>query len=260
MQTIHVSMPLFNEAATIHRYLLDVDSAFRSRDLHARFVIVDDRSTDDSLMALRAAQGDVDLLVLRNDVNSGHGPSTLRALRGALEDAADFIVSTDSDGQFAAADVAGVGSLLVQSGADTVTVRRYGRDEERYRKVGTMGGNMLASLSARRPVHDSNCPLRAYRAPALNALVNSVPHDALVPSIMFSVLIRRSEFARKEVKVRWQPRLGVQATGTMWSSRSALGAFSRYARFCSRAARQFVSWKPTTGLVSLPGDATRNEQ
>ena len=97
MSSIVVAMPAYNEAEGIPEFLHEISVAFSGLDL--QFVVVDDCSADGTANVVKDL-GLPGMHALRNEVNSGHGPSTLRALQEALDLGGDIIVAVDGDGQF----------------------------------------------------------------------------------------------------------------------------------------------------------------
>jgi glycosyltransferase involved in cell wall biosynthesis len=103
---IVLTMPVYNEADGIQEFVNELDRALPPGVL---LQVVDDASSDSTLARLESVDLPLGRLrILRNSANVGHGPTTLRGLREALINDVDVVASIDGDGQFDAADVAGL--------------------------------------------------------------------------------------------------------------------------------------------------------
>lgn len=237
--SVIVVMPAWNEAEGITGFLVELASALDGLD--PRFVVVDDCSTDrTSDAALAAVEQGVDVTCLVNDVNSGHGPSTMRALRAGLASGADAVVAIDGDGQFVGADVRRVVDALLSGTAQVVEGVRTSRSDAAYRRLTSEVTRGLVWTRSRTLPADANTPLRAYRPAALARLLERVPPDAMTPNLIISALCRRWRIPLVEVPVLSQPRRGASAEGTTWGARRASLPSRRFVGFCVKAAGEWV--------------------
>jgi glycosyltransferase involved in cell wall biosynthesis len=237
--SIIVVMPAWNEAEGITGFLVELSSALEGLD--PRFVVVDDCSTDQTSDAVLSAgaQG-VDVTCLVNDVNSGHGPSTMRALRAGLASGADVVVAIDGDGQFTGPDVRRVVDALLGGTALVVEGVRTSRSDAAYRRLTSEVTRGLVWTRSRTLPADANTPLRAYRPSALTRLLERVPPDAMTPNLIISALSRRWHMPLVEVPVLSRPRRGASAEGTTWGARRASLPSRRFVGFCVKAAGEWV--------------------
>ena len=236
---VTVVMPAWNEAEGIEGFLEELDSALA--EWTTEFIVVDDRSTDGTALSARAAgQGGVRVSVLPNDMNRGHGPSTMRALRAGLASGADIIVAIDGDGQFLGPDVRRVVAVLAEGTGQVVEGVRSGRGEAAYRRATSEVTRALVWTRARRLPADANTPLRAYRPEVLGRLLDRVPPDAMTPNLIISALSRKWDVPLVEVPVASRPRRGASAHGTTWGARRASLPSRRFVEFCLRATGEWV--------------------
>jgi len=239
---VAVVMPAFNEAEGIGGFLAEIVDALSPHTHRLSVRVLDDRSTDGTADAVRvvAETSSADIQVTTAEANRGHGPSALAAYREGLALGPDVVLHVDGDGQFLGPDIAAV--LVALDGVDVVHGDRRGRDDPWFRKVLTALVGSAVSLLARHRIADANTPLRVYRPAALELLLESVPADALVPHVHFSIAERRARLTVAEVPVRSIPRRGSVATGTMWGTtrRSPVLPSRRLLSFARRAAAEFV--------------------
>jgi len=236
---VTVVMPAWNEAEGIAGFLEELDSALAQ--WAPEFIVIDDCSTDGTAAAaLLVGERGVRVSVLSNDVNRGHGPSTMRALRAGLDTDADVIVAIDGDGQFLGSDVGTVVERLVAGSARVVEGARSDRGEAAYRRITSEVTRALVWSRARSLPADANTPLRAYRPDILRRLLDRVPADAMTPNLIISALVRRWGVPLVEVPVTSRPRRGSSAHGTTWGARRASLPSRRFVTFCLRAAGEWV--------------------
>ena len=237
--SVIVVMPAWNEAEGITGFLVELDAALAGVDPH--FVVVDDCSTDRTTEAVLAAgEKGVYVTCLVNDVNSGHGPSTMRALRAGLASGADAVVAIDGDGQFTGADVRRVVDALLGGGAEVVEGVRTSRSDAAYRRLTSEATRALVWTRSRALPADANTPLRAYRPAVLVRLLDRVPPEAMTPNLIISALCRRWHVPLTELPVLSRPRRGASAEGTTWGARRASLPSRRFLGFCVRAAGEWV--------------------
>lgn len=236
--SVCVVMPAWNEAEGIAEFLVELDGALR--EWGPQFMVVDDCSTDATRKAVEAvAANGVKVAVTTNEANSGHGPSTLRALELGLLSGADVVVSLDGDGQFLGVDVARVVGVLTAGDLDVAEGVRTSRSDPGYRKAVTSATRLLVWSRTRKWPSDANTPLRAYRPAALTRLLEAVPDQAMTPNLIISVLCRTGSIRYAEVSVVSRPRRGSSAVGTSWGRGSTMPS-RRFLRFCRGAVAEWV--------------------
>ena len=237
--TIAVAIPAHNEGEALAEFLTEIDEALRPRASRLSLVVVDDLSTDDTqdVLAKLAPALESELVVVRNEVNLGHGPTLLEAYRRALGTGAELILQVDGDGQFLGSDLRRVAVLLEDGAAAVCGVRRF-RYDPWFRMLMTRALRLYISSGFGVPTRDANCPLRGYRADVLDELLKWVPDGALVPNLELTILAARRGLTMVEVDVNHRVRRGSSTTGTMWSGRRPTAQISRLLKFSWRAYRE----------------------
>ncbi len=244
LPSVAIAIPAHNEAEAIGEFITEIDAALAPRVSHLTFVVVDDASTDDTAEAVKIAgkELDSDVVVVRSEVNRGHGPTVLEAYRAALDTGAELILQVDGDGQFLGTDLRRI-MVVLDDGAEAVGgVRRF-----RYDPWFRMGMTKLVRgyLSIGFGVHtrDANCPLRGYHRSLLDDLLHWVPEGALVPNLYLTILAARRGVTMVEVDVNHRVRRGSSATGTMWSGAKRRAPIpGRLVKFSGRALVESVSF------------------
>ena len=101
MSSLYIVIPAYNEAENIGR---TIDQWYPVVERHndegkSRLVIINDGSKDNTYELLQKCAATRPLLVPIDKPNGGHGPTVLYGYRYAIQQKADYIFQTDSDGQ-----------------------------------------------------------------------------------------------------------------------------------------------------------------
>jgi len=239
MHTIGVVMPAWNEAEGLPDFISELNEELKK--WKPIFVVIDDHSTDQTTLAVqRLIKSGIDLRLFVNQVNSGHGPSTLKALKAGLNLKVDFIVAVDGDGQCYGRDLARMVEILATTQTDVVEGVRIARTDPAYRKFVTFMVRTLVSIKSRKVALDANTPFRAYRVANLSDLVNVIPENIKIPNLLISMISRRWEFEISEVQIQSIPRRGSNPNGSTWGKTAKAIPSSRFIKFCISSGIQWV--------------------
>ena len=96
---LYLVIPAYNEQDNIQQVVSDWYPIVEHFGEESRLVIVDDGSKDATYEILKKSELNRDKLIVLTKKNGGHGSTVLYAYNYALENGADYIFQTDSDGQ-----------------------------------------------------------------------------------------------------------------------------------------------------------------
>ena len=114
-----VVMPAYNAGATVERVFARIPAEVRRRI--ARYVVVNDGSTDDTATALRRIGKDFPgLAVLTHDRNKGYGAAEKTLLSYALQEGAGAAILLHADGQYSPEKIPDLLGPLDRGEADIV--------------------------------------------------------------------------------------------------------------------------------------------
>lgn len=246
LTSVALAIPAYNEADGIEEFLLELDASLSEIAGAHWFCVFDDTSSDDTVAVLDSLVPRLSgtLLITRNLVNLGHGPTVRRAYEAALGTDADWILQVDGDGQFLGSDLEKLARAAVGPPShDIVTAARDRRFDPWYRTVLTT--SLPVALKAGFGVSrgDVNCPLRLYTADAIRTLLPGVPSDSLTPHVLLTILEEKSDFSHTELTVTHRPRRGDSEVGTTWRQGRNLIVPTRLVKFCATAASQLVDFR-----------------
>ena len=237
---VAVVMPAYNEAEGIGEFLTELNNSLQDWD--SEFFVVNDLSTDKTIQALEnAGESGIPVNVFTNDINLGHGPSTLRALTLGLDSGSDLIIAIDGDGQFIGSDVAQLVALMKDSDTEIIEGVRRQRNDPAYRSiVSSITRNLVWTRAGVKPT-DANTPLRIYRRSALSTILESLPSNAMTPNLLISAITRRRGLTFAEVDVQSIPRRGTEVGGSTWKAKTDFLPSKRFIKFCTGATAQWFT-------------------
>lgn len=209
-------------------------------DLDTATIVVVDGSADDTA-AIARKQG---AMVCEVPVNRGQGAALRLGYRIAREGGADYIVTTDGDGQYDAADIESVLAPILAGSADFVTGSRILGRQETYDKVRRLGVHVFARLVSALTGHrvtDTSFGLRAMRA-ALTEHVTLRQPQYQASELLISVIMngfRVSEVpATMRLRSAGTTKKGGNLTYGYRYARVVIGTWRRERRRLRRERRQ----------------------
>lgn len=177
-----VVIATYNEAAGLPDVLAAMPDTVCGLPLDV--VVVDDGSTDGTVTVARDRDGPAGSARGKHPytvvcpVNRGQGAALRLGYRVAREHGAQFVMTTDADGQYDPADMPTILAPVVSDVADFVTgSRRLGRQltDDTFRRAGVHVFAWLVSAIAGRRLTDTSFGLRAMRAEVTGAVTLDQP-------------------------------------------------------------------------------------
>lgn len=235
---ISVVMPAYNEESGIEEFISELNAHLDKWE--PTFFIVDDCSKDQTaIVAASLLKQGVIVRVVPNEVNSGHGPSTVKALQLGLAVEPELIVAIDGDGQFFGSDVEKVVQLMLDSNCEIAEGVRTQRGDPLYRQVVSLMTRLLVFSRSRQFPRDANTPLRVYRPTALMRHLDTLKPETMIPNLVISANSRRWKMKVLEIGVRSIPRRGVDQSSITWGKSRRQLPTRRFLKFCVGATKDF---------------------
>lgn len=236
MTKVAIVMPAYNEESGIAIFLNELRESFK--DTQVQFVVVNDCSKDGTLEAVeKLSTSGFPVSIYTNEKNSGHGFSTIAALKHGLATNSDVVIAIDGDGQFNGGDVRKVHDALSPENAIVEGVRTH-RNDPLFRRIVSFSTRFLVFTRSRKWPKDANTPLRAYKRETLELILRVVPSETPIPNLYISAFTRKNKIPNIELIVESRSRIGEEVTGTTWG--------------------KGLSWLPTKRFVNFTVSATRS--
>jgi len=206
MDKLYIIIPAYNEQDTILNVISDWYPIVKKAGEGSRLVVIDDGSRDDTLKILKEEEEKRDRLTVIHKENSGHGATILHGYKYAIEEGADLIFQTDSDGQ---TDPKDFDRFWADRGNyDMVIGFRNSRQDGFSRIVVTRILRLVIFLTFHVRVRDANTPFRLMRASTLKRELKYVPDDYFLTNVLISVIYAKHKNSVKSVPISFKPRQG----------------------------------------------------
>lgn len=208
MSVLYIVIPAYNESANIQK---TIEQWYPIVEKHndegrARLVVINDGSKDNTYELLCACAKNRPLLVPLTKPNGGHGPTLLYGYRYAIDQNADYIFQTDSDGQ---TDPAEFEQFWNQRGRyDAVIGNRTVRGDGKSRKFVENVVCFLLRLIFGVKVPDANAPYRLMKADLVAQYIGKLPDNFNIPNIMLTTYFVYYKEKVKFIPISFQPRQG----------------------------------------------------
>ena len=177
LEKLYIVIPAYNEEANIEKVVRQWHQVACQTGPGARLVVVNDGSRDGTAQKLEALARELPALIPLTKPNGGHGAACLFGYRYALEQGADYIFQTDSDGQTLPEEFAPFWEQ--RAGYDLVIGRRVHRGDGFSRWVVTKVLKYVTLFFLRAYTADPNTPYRLMKrdflAPRMDLPVLSLP-------------------------------------------------------------------------------------
>ena len=239
-----VVMPCFNEADGLPETLSELIRFLRVRRGNFAIVIQDDKSTDNSVDIIRriGVESGVKILLESNQINMGHGPTSLRAYQRALNLESERILFLDSDGQYQVDDLTNILNSGDTSDIPIVIGVRKHRADPSYRRAVSRALKWTIRMRFNVRSSDPNSPVRLFKREVLEALLQRISKDSLIPNIWLTIYANERKLKVVEVGVGHRPRVGGDHVGSTWRTAKLqfLGPVVKFIHFSTRCARELL--------------------
>ena len=209
-----------------------------SRLEELKVILIDDCSTDETVLRIKEANFGEFVTVITNSVNQGHGPSVVAGLRAALRADCEVIVTVDGDAEISAAEIHRVLVTLNTEGADVVEGHRQQRVDPAFRKVVSLVARVLIFIVGGRAMwsaKDANSPVRAYQRAALVEILGCLHPDERTPNLFISMIARKAGMQIEQIEVNCRKVHAERVQGTTWRARFKNIPSRRFLVFCTSA-------------------------
>ena len=186
MQRLFIVMPAYNEqdniADTLAAWYPVIER--HAANGESRLVAVNDGSKDDTFAMMQKFAKDHPLFTPLTKPNGGHGPTVIYAYNYAIEQGADWIFQTDSDGQTNPDEFEAFWEA--REAYDGIFGNRTVRGDGNSRAMVEKVVCLLLRIYFGVKVPDANAPFRLMRAEKVATYLKKLPEDYNLPNIMMT--------------------------------------------------------------------------
>lgn len=206
MDKLIIIIPAYNESDTIRDVMEQWYPIVEKTGESSRLVIINDGSRDNTYEIMREFAETKPQFVPLTKNNGGHGHTVLYGYRYALENGADYIFQTDSDGQTDPAEFRQFWEQRLRY--DAVVGNRVFRGDGKNRKFVENVVCFLLRVIFGIKVPDANAPFRLMKAELVKKYIGKLPEDFNLPNIMFTTYFVYHKEKVKFIEISFKPRQG----------------------------------------------------
>lgn len=206
MDKLYIVMPAYNEEANIEQVVRAWYNILEGKEEGSRLVVADSGSSDNTHAILKKLQEQLPQLEILEKSEKQHGPKLMALYRYAIENGADYVFQTDSDGQTNPLEFETFWEKRNRFSAiiGRRRVRGDGASREFVEKVVCLLLKIIFGVS----VPDANAPFRLMRTDLVAGYIDRIPADYNIPNIMFTTYFAFYQEKIKFEEISFQPRQG----------------------------------------------------
>ena len=208
MDSLYIVIPAYNEEENIENVINDwypVVEKYHG-DGTSRLVIIDDGSKDSTYEIMKRCAKTRPLFHPITKPNGGHGATVLYGYHYALEQGADYVFQTDSDGQTLPSEFDPFWQQREQY--DMVIGWRNTRQDGGSRVFVTKTLKYVIKLCFGVTVTDANTPFRLMNSVTLKKYIGLIPKDFNLSNVILSVIYVKKGCKVKFIPITFRPRQG----------------------------------------------------
>ena len=232
MDTLYIVMPAYNEEANIEAVVDQWYPILEGKSEASRLVIADAGSSDRTHEILETLKKDKPKLQVLEQTDRYHGPKLMALYQYAIDNDADYIFQTDSDGQTDPGEFEKFWQQRKEY--DGIFGFRPVRGDGKMRMFVEKVVCLLLKLYFKVDVPDANAPFRLMKAETLKKYMGRLPEDFNIPNIMFTTFFvhykERTKFEQISFKPRRAGNNSINIGKIAKIGIKALGDFSRLKR------------------------------
>ena len=206
MDKLYIIIPAYNEESNIEEVARQWHDVVKNINNESRLVIIDDGSKDSTLTVLEGLKKELSQLEVVTKANSGHGATVLYGYNYALENGADYIFQTDSDGQTLPEEF--YPFWEERNNYAAIIGHRNHRKDGFSRVIVTKTLKFVLWCIFGLKITDANTPFRLIKREVLQQYIAKIPKDFNLSNVMLTVCLVKYKENIKFVPITFRPRQG----------------------------------------------------
>lgn len=207
-EALYIIIPAYNEEDNIEQCVNDWYPVIETHNGggKSRLVIINDGSKDKTYEKLEELAKTMPLLQPLTKENGGHGHTVLFGYKYAIQNNADLIFQTDSDGQTDPKEFEKF--WFRKDDYDAILGNRVERGDGKSRKLIENTVCFILRIIFGIKVKDANAPFRLMRTKLVEKYIDMLPEDFNIPNIMFTTYFAYYKENIRFLPITFKPRQG----------------------------------------------------
>lgn len=206
MGKLYIVIPAYNERENIRSVIEQWYSVVEEVGNESRLLIVNDGSKDDTYEIMQECAKGLPQFIPLTKENGGHGAAVLYGYQYAIENGADYIFQTDSDGQTLPDEF---WSFWQEREKYAMLIGyRNKRQDGFLRILVTKVLKLVIRFCFKVSVTDANTPFRLMKASILAENMDKIPKNFNLSNVLISVIYAKKQLPVKYIPITFRPRQG----------------------------------------------------
>lgn len=206
VEKLYIVIPAYNEEANIEAVIKDWHPVVEQVGNGSRLVIIDDGSKDKTYEIMKSLKDKYPYLEPITKPNAGHGATVLYGYHFAIDQRADYVFQTDSDGQTLPSEFWDFWKRRKKYAM--VIGHRKGRQDGVSRVFVTKTLKFVCWLCFHVSLTDANTPFRLMQIETLKDNIKQVPDNFNLSNVILSVIYAKKKQSVKYLPITFRPRQG----------------------------------------------------
>lgn len=205
-EKLYIVIPAYNEEKNIVNVVREWHRVVENIGADSKLIVVDDGSTDGTYKKLCELKKELMQLKPMTKSNAGHGSTVLYGYHYALDEGADYIFQTDSDGQTLSSEFWAFWDKRKVNAA-SIGYRNH-REDGFFRIFVTKVLKGILYIIFGLNVTDANTPYRLMNSKVLAKYISVIPKDFFLVNVMLTVLFMYNNEKVEFIPITFQARQG----------------------------------------------------
>lgn len=205
-EKLYIVIPAYNEEENIKSVIDDWYPIVDKYGEDSRLVIVNDGSKDSTYDIMVGLKDSLPKFIPLTKENGGHGDTIIYGYKYALENNADYVFQTDSDGQTLPSEFDAFWEKR-ESNDITIGYRNH-REDGFSRVIVTKVLKLVVKICFKESVTDANTPYRLMKGSVLREEIKSVPDGFFLSNVLLTVLFKKHGRKMEFIPITFRPRQG----------------------------------------------------
>lgn len=203
---LFIIIPAYNEEDNIRQVVNDWYPVVEKYGNDSRLVVIDDGSKDKTFAILEELSEKMPKLTALTKKNGGHGATVQFGYKYAIENGADYVFQTDSDGQTLPSEFEPF--WIARNRYDITIGYRNKRRDGFMRIFVTRILRLVVYICFKVYILDANTPYRIMSASTLKENLKYIPDDFFLTNVAIAAIYKKRRQKVHFIPISFRPRQG----------------------------------------------------